>query len=243
MELAWNTQRLSTTVQTLEILLKNNVWCTAHWIHLPRSESSHEGAILVLTDSTVRRLQEDRLWTMGHHDSLTSLPNRKLFMDRCEQAVNLAKRHGAWAAVLWIDLDAFKAVNDTLGHAAGDALLQQVSQRLKARTRDSDTLARIGGDEFAVVMAEVKSADAVLQVAKQLVASLNDPFDLPQGVAHISCSIGVAMYPADADTVETLMQSADMAMYQAKRAGKNQVQVSGHASPDGLPGGTPIAPA
>jgi diguanylate cyclase (GGDEF)-like protein len=135
------------------------------------------------------------------------------------------------AAVLWIDLDGFKAVNDKLGHAAGDALLQQVAQRLKTRIRDSDTLARIGGDEFAVVMSDVQNSVAVALVANALVASLNDPFNLPQGVAHISCSIGVALYPEQALTVETLIQCADMAMYTAKHAGKNQVQISGDIRP------------
>jgi diguanylate cyclase (GGDEF)-like protein len=234
MELAWNSQRSSASVQTLEVLLKNNLWCTAHWINLPLSESSLDGAILVLTDSTVRRQQEDRLWTLGHHDSLTSLPNRKLFMDRCEQALSLAKRRHSGAAVLWIDLDGFKAVNDKLGHAAGDALLQQVAQRLKSRIRDSDTLARIGGDEFAAVMSEVNSKEAVLLVAKELVASLNDQFNLPQGVARISCSIGVASYPDHASTVETLMQCADMAMYNAKHLGKNQARIGGDSSPTNL---------
>lgn len=226
-KLAWDNHRHSTKVQTLDLRLATHVWCTAHWIDLPRSASSRDGAILVLTDSTARRQQEDRLWALGHHDSLTSLPNRKLFMDRCEQALSLAKRRANGAAVLWIDLDEFKAVNDSLGHAAGDALLQQVAQRLTSRIRDSDTVARLGGDEFAVIMPEVKSCGAVVQVAKELVASLQDPFDLPQGVAKISCSIGVALYPQHADTVETLMQRADMAMYSAKHAGKNQVQV-GH---------------
>lgn len=228
-KLAWDSQRHGTKVQTLDLRLANNLWCSAHWIGLPRAASSRDGAILVLTDSTVRRQQADRLWTLGHHDSLTSLPNRTLFMDRCEQALSLAKRRDNWAAVLWIDLDEFKAVNDSLGHAAGDALLQLVAQRLKSRIRDSDTLARLGGDEFAVIMPEVKSCEAVVQVANELVASLQDRFDLPQGVAKISCSLGVALYPQHADTVETLMRCADMAMYRAKRAGKNQVQVGSPA--------------
>jgi diguanylate cyclase (GGDEF)-like protein len=225
METAWTHHRQSATVQTLEFRLKTEMWCFAHWIHLPRSGSSPEGAILVLTDSTAHRQREDLLWMLGHHDALTSLPNRKLFLDRADQALSLAKRRENGAAMLWIDLDEFKAVNDTLGHAAGDALLQQVAQRLKNRIRDSDTLARIGGDEFALVMPEVKSADAVMQVALELVASLNEPFALPQGGANISCSIGIAIYPEHADTVNSLMQCADAAMYGAKHAGRNQVQM------------------
>jgi diguanylate cyclase (GGDEF)-like protein len=180
----------------------------------------------------VRRQPEDRLWALGHRDSLTALPNRTLFLDRCEQALSLAKRRGHGAAMLWLDLDGFKAVNDSLGHAAGDALLQQVAERLKCRIRDSDTLARLGGDEFAVIMSEVNSADAVAQFANALAATLNEPFHLPQGLVQISCSIGVAVYPEDADTIERLMQCADMAMYGAKHGGKNQVQLAGssHAS-------------
>lgn len=223
--LVWNSQRDRNTVQTLELRLTNNLWCTAHWVHLPQSDSSHHAAILVLTDSTVRRQQEDRLWTLGHHDSLTSLPNRKLFMDRCEQALSLARRRDNGAAMLWIDLDKFKMVNDTLGHAAGDALLQQVAQRLKCRIRDSDTLARIGGDEFAVIMPEVKSGDAAVQVANELLASLSEPFHLPQGSAQISGSIGIALYPQHVHTIEAMMRCADLAMYNAKHAGSNQVHV------------------
>jgi diguanylate cyclase (GGDEF)-like protein/PAS domain S-box-containing protein len=227
MALAWNGYRQNSTVQTLETLLTNNLWCTAHWVHLPDAGPALDGAIVVLTDSTVRRQQEDRLWALGHHDSLTTLPNRTLFLDRCEQALSSAKRRGHGAAMLWLDLDGFKAVNDSLGHAAGDALLQQVAQRLTLRIRDSDTLARLGGDEFAVIMTEVNSADAVVQVANALGASLNEPFHLPQGLVQISCSIGVAMYPEDADSIERLMQRADMAMYGAKHSGKNRVQLTG----------------
>jgi diguanylate cyclase (GGDEF)-like protein len=212
----------------MDFRLRSDIWCTAHWIFLPQADASPNVSILVLTDSTVHRQQEDRLWMLGHHDSLTALPNRKLFMDRCEQALSLARRRENGAALLWLDLDEFKAVNDSLGHAAGDALLKQVAQRLKNRIRESDTLARIGGDEFAVIMPEVKSCDAVVQVANELVASLQVPFYLPQGTAQISASVGVALYPDHAETVEALMQCADMSMYSAKHAGRNQVQLSGN---------------
>ena len=124
-----------------------------------------------------------------------------------------------------MDLDGFKAVNDQLGHAAGDALLQQVANRLKDRIRCSDTVARMGGDEFAVIMPDITDADTAVLVANELAASLNDVFDLPQGLVHISGSVGIALYPEHAISLETLVQYADMAMYSAKRAGKNRVKV------------------
>ena len=180
---------------------------------------------MVLTNATARSRQDERLWTLAHYDALTDLPNRILFWDRVEQALRHAKRLDSGAAMLWIDLDGFKGVNDHLGHAAGDALLQQVAQRLKGRIRDSDTLARMGGDEFAVIMPGITASESASHVATELVASLAEPFDLPQGTANISGSIGIALYPQDADSVESLAQCADMAMYTAKTSGKNQVQV------------------
>ncbi len=227
MTATWTQQRQSNTVQKLDIRLKGGTWCSAHWVHLTHADSTLDTSILVLADCTEARQREDQLWALGHHDLLTQLPNRKLFMDRSEHALSLAKRHANGAAVVWIDLDEFKSVNDGLGHAAGDALLLQVAQRLKSRIRDSDTLARLGGDEFALIMPEVSSADAVMQFAFELVARINEPFMLPQGTAQISCSIGVALYPDHADTIEALLQRADTAMYRAKEAGKNQVQIAG----------------
>lgn len=235
---AWHAHNQEPKVQTLEVSLKNQLWCTAHWISLAGTDASAEGVILVLTDSTLHRQQQDRLWALGHHDFLTALPNRRLFMDRCELALSLAKRRGDGAAVLCLDLDGFKGINDSLGHAAGDALLQQVAQRLKLRIRDSDTLARIGGDEFAVVVVDVKSPAAALLLAQALVDSLSDPFDLPQGRAQVSCSIGVALFPQHALTVDMLADCADAAMYSAKRAGKNQIQLC-----RGQPGQGEVSPS
>ncbi|MBS1228859.1 MAG: diguanylate cyclase/phosphodiesterase with sensor(s) [Proteobacteria bacterium] len=205
--------------------------CSAHWINLRHADHSMDGAIMVLSSATARSQQDERLWTQAHHDALTDLPNRNLFQDRIGQALRHAKRRQGGAAVLWIDLDAFKNVNDSLGHAAGDALLQQVAQRLKSRIRDSDTVARMGGDEFAVIMPDITQPEDALQIARQMVASLAEPFDLPQGLANVSASIGVALYPQHATSVETLTQCADMAMYSAKNSGKNQVQVWRGAAP------------
>jgi diguanylate cyclase (GGDEF)-like protein len=182
---------------------------------------------MVLVDATERHLQEQQLWALAHHDALTGLPNRALFLDRCNQVFTQSKRRSVGAAMLWLDLDGFKSVNDTLGHAAGDALLQQVAQRLKSRVRDGDTVARMGGDEFAAILPDVSQADGALHIATALVELLGTPYDLPQGTVTISASIGAALYPHDATTVETLMQQADSAMYKVKRAGKNKVQLAG----------------
>ncbi len=225
-EFVWNVNRQSNAVQWLEFKLnRTNLRCAAHWINLSNSSETADGAIVVLTNTTARQEQDARLWTLAHHDALTDLPNRNLFWDRVRQAISLAKRNENGAAVLWIDLDGFKGVNDHFGHAAGDCVLQQVAKRLKSRIRDSDTVARMGGDEFAVVMPGISEPDAALQVANELVASLADPFILAEATAHLSGSIGIAIYPQHAQSVEGLTQCADMAMYAAKHAGKNQVQV------------------
>jgi diguanylate cyclase (GGDEF)-like protein len=144
----------------------------------------------------------------------------------------LAKRLDIGAALFWIDLDGFKTVNDTLGHAAGDATLREVAQRLLSRLRDSDTAARMGGDEFAVIVTDVSGTDTAQRLAMELVAALRQPYDLPQGQARISASIGIAHYPLHADNVDALMRFADAAMYRAKHAGKDQVQVWGSHHPD-----------
>ncbi len=225
-EEAWRTNRPSQDVQWLEFRLnQSNLWCAAYWVHLRQADQTPDGTIMVLADATARRQQDERLWTLAHHDPLTDLPNRNLFWDRCRQAMSLAKRRNSGAAMLWMDLDGFKTVNDRLGHAAGDVLLQQVAQRLKARIRDSDTVARMGGDEFAVIMPDITDASVAMQVANELVASLSEVFELPQGSAQISGSIGIALYPKHAIALDTLTQYADMAMYSAKHAGKNQVKV------------------
>jgi len=229
----WNSNRQSEDVQWLEFRLeRSDLRCTAHWIKVAYANESLNGAIMVLTNATARSRHDERLWTLAHHDALTDLPNRNLFWDRLDQAIRHAKRRNSGAAALLLDLDGFKAVNDRLGHAAGDVLLQQVAHRLKSRMRDSDTIARMGGDEFSVIMPDIDSAENAVQIAETLVTCLTEPFFLPQGQAQISGSIGVALYPQHAEIIESLMQCADVAMYAAKRAGKNQVKV--WLSNDGL---------
>ena len=225
-EFVWRINRQSDETHWLEFRLNTtDLWCSAHWTHHRSSDRSLEGAILVLANATERREKDERLWLLAHCDVLTGLPNRALYWDRLDQELRRARRAGRSVAVLWVDLDGFKAVNDDLGHAAGDALLRAVAQRLSHRMRDSDTVARMGGDEFALILPDIADPTVAADVTAELLAGLAEPFDLPQGPARISASIGVALYPQHAADAETLIQHADMAMYAAKRAGKNQVRV------------------
>lgn len=198
-------------------------WLSVSWSTLydGDDDAAIAGAIVILNDVTDRRLREQENWELAHFDALTQLPNRNLFWDRLEQALRLAGRSRQTVAVLWLDLDGFKAVNDTLGHAAGDDLLRQVGQRLRGALRESDTAARLGGDEFAVVLATVARSEDATGVAQKIIDRINQPFTLPQGPARVSASIGVALYPDHAGTARALAHHADQAMYAAKRAGKN----------------------
>jgi diguanylate cyclase (GGDEF)-like protein/PAS domain S-box-containing protein len=226
-EVVWTSNHQSEDIQWLEFrLARNNLRCMAHWINLASAAPAlGNGAVMVLANATARSQNDARLWSLAHHDALTELPNRNLFHDRLGQAMREARRRSGSMAVLWIDLDGFKAVNDEHGHTAGDALLRQAGQRMIGRLRDSDTLARMGGDEFAVIVPDVGYDADVLQIATTLAACLAEPFRLAHGQIQISASIGVALYPLHADTAERLVQCADMAMYDAKNAGKNRVQV------------------
>lgn len=155
----------------------------------------------------------------AHHDSLTGLANRTLFEESVQQALLLARRTGASLALLYVDLDGFKVVNDAFGHAAGDALLRIAAQRLKATLRESDIGARLGGDEFAVLLPNT-GAEGAEKVALNLVEALALPYGLPQRVVHLSASIGMALYPQCASTADELLHRADEAMYEAKAAGR-----------------------
>ena len=154
------------------------------------------------------------------HDPLTGLANRTLFDDRLEHALAQARRHGRTMAVMFIDLDGFKAINDTRGHEAGDQLLIGVAERLIGMTRADDTVARLGGDEFLYLVSELSSVDAVVRVAQKIADGVCAPLAIPCGEpVAVQCSLGVAIYPADAQTVSELIQRADEAMYRAKHAG------------------------
>lgn len=172
----------------------------------------------------------------ANYDPLTGLPNRVIARDRLHQGVLHARRNDGQLAVLYMDLDKFKWVNDNLGHPAGDELLQQVAQRGLTCIRDSDTLARLGGDEFVCVLPNIDGQQAAEDLAQRFVDAMNQPFTLRDGVAHIGASVGIAMFPAHGTTVDQLIEFADAALYFAKHAGRNvyrvfQVEEAGDAPP------------
>lgn len=178
-----------------------------------------------LIGSAIERDQHQRrLGELAFYDGLTGLPNRALLGEHMAQAIAGAKRRGDLLAVHFLDLDGFKDVNDRLGHAAGDELLRQVAERLKATLRGGDTVARVGGDEFIVVQPEVEDRRYAGDLAQRILAVICEPYDLPGGTsARIGTSIGISLYPADAGDVRTLLANADTALYQVKASGKNAV--------------------
>lgn len=193
-------------------------------MHVPDSEVKKLeffGTYGVARDITDRKRAEEVISYQAYHDILTDLPNRMLFKDRLGLAVIQAKRKVTELAVMFIDLDRFKLVNDTLGHVKGDELLQQVSLRLKECLRRGDTLARQGGDEFTIVLPELRDRDDARAIAEKFLESLHKPFDLDGHEVHISASIGIAVYPVDGESIDELLRHADIAMYQVKALGKN----------------------
>ncbi len=171
----------------------------------------------------------ERLLHQGHHDALTGLPNRLLLADRLKQALARAERSRTQLAMMCIDLDRFKYINDTLGHDIGDQFLQQITVRLQARIRSADTLARTGGDEFTVLLSDVQDPGSAVRVAESLVASLNEPFQIEDHTLSGSATIGIAFYPKDGTDAESLHRNADRAMYRGKALGKNRVQCYSNA--------------
>ncbi|MFO7703942.1 MAG: GGDEF domain-containing protein, partial [Halopseudomonas sp.] len=189
-----------------------------------------EAVVGIARDITLRKAAEDQSWHQANFDILTNLPNRRLFIDRLQQDLRHAERAGLSMAVMFIDLDGFKEVNDSMGHEAGDTLLRLVAQRMKECVRESDTVARMGGDEFTVALNEVSAAEQALHVAGKITDALCRPFTVHDMLVQISASVGVARYPADAKTADELVNLADRAMYAAKRAGRNQVILAGHGA-------------
>ncbi|QPK64586.1 EAL domain-containing protein [Methylomonas sp. LL1] len=179
------------------------------------------GTLAIGRDVTERKAAERQLLHQASYDSLTALPNRRLFNQRLHEEIARAERHRQGLAVFFIDLDRFKEVNDTLGHGVGDQLLVEAARRIQACVRESDTVARLAGDEFVAIVAENGGIDTLERIAQSMVAGIGQPFHLGQFNAFVSASIGIAIYPQDAGDTETLIGCADQAMYFAKEDGRN----------------------
>lgn len=184
------------------------------------SERQIDGALI---DITERKRAVQQMEFLAYHDVMTGLPNRALFRDRLELALALARREAAVLAVLFLDLDRFKRINDTLGHSAGDAVLKLITARLNAAVRGGDTVARLGGDEFAILL-RLTSIESARLVARKILSAIDPPMEIASQTLHVTASIGVALHPADGEDVETLLRNADVAMYRAKESGRNRVE-------------------
>ncbi len=200
---------------------------TVRWFEVTASPIELEGQPALLTtayDITKRKEAEDHTRHVAFHDALTDLPNRALFTDRADAALNLARRESGQVGVILLDVDRFKNVNDSLGHDAGDELIKRSADRLREALRGSDTVARLGGDEFAILLPGLKS-DETVRVARKLLEAMRQPFLVTGRELRVSASLGLAIGPQDGEDVQTLLKSADTAMYRAKDAGRDRLQL------------------
>jgi diguanylate cyclase (GGDEF)-like protein/PAS domain S-box-containing protein len=190
-------------------------------IPLFNASGSRKGLVMVGRDVTERKLAAARIQHLAHHDSLTDLPNRALFQERLRQALAQAKRSGWRLALMFLDLDKFKDINDTLGHHVGDMLLKAVARRLQRCVRETDTVARLGGDEFAVILTNLVDPEGAGTVADTIIAGIAEPFGLDDHEILTSTSIGITLYPDDATEADQLLKNADLAMFRSKAEGRN----------------------
>lgn len=194
------------------------------WLNINAVKDSRQritNYVGVLSDSPAKELILERLQYLAYNDVLTGLPNRRLFLDRLNISLSQARRDKHMLAVLFVDLDQFKQVNDTLGHKAGDELLVGVTERMKSCLRESDTLARFGGDEFAVILPAISDADAANNVARKFLDSCAKPMKINGGELNVTASMGISIFPDDGEDVDDLLHHADSAMYRVKKAGRN----------------------
>lgn len=216
--------------KTSEYLLEHRLLCkdqSYKWV-LTRgmvvewnSDGSPKRMVGTHTDINERKQSEDAIWRQANFDSLTGLPNRRMFFDRLKEEIKKSARKKNLFALMFIDLDGFKEVNDQFGHQAGDELLKAVAHKISGCIRTSDTFARLGGDEFTIILSNIEHTDACNLVAKKILKLINTPFELSLGKVTISASIGISVYPQDGATSDKLISVADSAMYDAKAQGKN----------------------
>lgn len=195
-------------------------WLTINTIYDETGKVNRRVALF--SDITEKKKADALIWNQANYESLTGLPNRRLFADRLEQGLKTAHRNKHHLALLFLDLDRFKEVNDTLGHHMGDILLVEAARRIKCCVRESDTVARVGGDEFTVILAELNDVSNIGRVSHGIIESLSEPFQLGDEKAFISASIGITVYPDDATQAEELLKNADQAMFAAKQGGRNR---------------------
>ncbi|ATG90471.1 EAL domain-containing protein [Methylomonas koyamae] len=198
-----------------------------HWVTVNSIYNETGGVhrrVALITDITERKKSEQLIWRQANFDPLTNLPNRNMFLDRLDREIKKAFRRGQKVALMFLDLDRFKDVNDSLGHFMGDVLLQEAARRLGECVRDSDSIARLGGDEFTIILGELDHTDKVDRIAEGILQRLAQPFLLGSEIAYISASIGIAVYPEDGMDSEALLKNADQAMYAAKNQGRDRYQ-------------------
>jgi diguanylate cyclase (GGDEF)-like protein len=195
------------------------------WIDIQGTRLSPDArdTLWVLADISALKRYQDEIEHLAMHDALTGLPNRRLLEDRLGQGLALSRRDGQPLAVAYIDLDGFKGVNDRLGHAAGDLLLQDAARRILEGVREHDTVCRMGGDEFVLLLPVLRHEEEAEHIVQRVLQSLRRPYSLAGGAVQVTASAGLALYPVDAHDGEALLRLADAALYQAKAAGRNQL--------------------
>ena len=204
--------------------LRKNGELYAEWLSINvifNEDGSKRLHVALFSDITKRKQADELIWKYANYDHLTQLPNRRLFRDRLEQSIKMEERDRESLALLFIDLDHFKEVNDTLGHDIGDKLLREAAERINQCVREMDTIARMGGDEFTVVLSHITDPVYAGKIAETIIRKLTEPFIINGNELSISASIGIAIYPSDGSSAEQLLKNADMAMYAAKNCGRS----------------------
>ena len=212
-------------VRNFELRLKGHngeaIWGLVSMSDIPIKDE--DLLLFAFVDITPLKEAEEEIRALANHDALTGLPSLRLLEDRIAAAIHRARRENKEMAVLFVDLDSFKAVNDTLGHDAGDFVLKEVAERLKSCIRDTDTVARLGGDEFVIVVERMTNRELVRNIGERVVRRLGQSFYTPAGEANIGASVGVAIFPVNGETPEVLLKTADKAMYDVKNTTKGAV--------------------
>ena len=214
-------------LNSVEVELKRSDGTTRWLLQNLVVVGEHEGAVIhtTLVDISDRKRAEEQIEFHAYHDILTNLPNRKLFADRLRQSLTHARRSGRTLAVMFIDIDHFKNINDTLGHTCGDELLLEMSYRLRHCVREDDTVARLGGDEFTIILSQLRQPEDAVNVAQKILHAVQVPLSLGGTPIEVTASIGIALYPVDGADPEALLRNADSAMYRAKESGRNTYQL------------------